>query len=79
MPRNNAEPLPRSSVLSLKCALALLPLGHPGLPSRSACVLLVSRIAMLPAEIQGHVCEELLEGQLVPYLFCEETEADAAS
>lgn len=40
---------------------------------------LVAWIVVLPAEIQGHVCEELLEGQLVPYLFCEETEADAAS
>lgn len=36
MPRNNSEPLPRSSILSLKCALAPLPLGHPGLPSRCA-------------------------------------------
>lgn len=68
-----------NSFLSLKCALAVFLPGQSGLVFRFVCALPVFWIAFLPAEIQGCICEEILEGQRVLYLFCEEMEVDAAS
>jgi len=68
-----------NSFFSLKCALALFLPGQSGLVFQFVCALPVFWIAFLPAEIQGCICEEILEGQHVPYLFCEEMAFSAAS
>ena len=68
-----------NSFLSLKCALALFLPSQSGLLFLFVCALPVFWIAFLPTEIQGCICEEILEGQHVPYLFCEEMEVNAAS
>lgn len=68
-----------NSFLSLKCALAVFLPDQPGLVFRFVCALPVFWIAFLPAEIQGSIHEEILEGQRVLYLSCEEMVVDAAS
>lgn len=68
-----------NSFLSLKCPLAVFLSGQSGLVFRFVCVLPAFWIAFHPAEIQGCICEEILEGQRVPYLFCEEMVVNAAS
>lgn len=68
-----------NSFLSLKCALAVFLPGQPGLVFGFVCALPVFWIAFLSAEVQGSIREELLEGQCVLYLSCEEMMVDAAS
>lgn len=53
------------------------PLSQSGLVFQF--VLCLFWIAFPPAKIQGCICEEFLEGQHVPYLFCEEMEVNTAS
>lgn len=65
--------------LSLKCALAVFLPGQPGLVFWFVCALPVLWIAFLSTEIQGSIREEILEGQRVLYLSCEEMMADPAS
>lgn len=67
-----------NSSLSFKCALAVFLPGQSGLVFRFVCVSPAFWIAFLRAEAQGCICE-ILEGQRVPYLFCEEMEVNTAS